>query len=75
MLSAVHSQSCQCNGQHYVSSDNDTAGGAVAVVLVVAGAGAPLLAVVAGGLVGDEAAPLLHSSIWNKYMIVKKNEG
>ena len=59
----MYGQSCQCDGEDNFPGRVGVSG-AVAEVPVVAGAGSPLLAVVAGRLVGDEAAALLHRSIW-----------
>ena len=58
----MHEQSRKCNEYGNARGHFDV-GGAVAEVLVVAGAGSTLLAVVAAGLVGDEAAAQMQLSI------------
>ena len=58
----MHEQSRKCNEYSHARAQTDV-GGAVAEVLVIAGAGSPLLAVVACGLVGDEAAAQMQLSI------------
>ena len=58
----MNEQGRKCNEYGHARAKIDV-GGAVAEVLVVAGAGSPLLAVVACGLVGDEAAAQMHISI------------